>query len=246
MIREAVILAAGLGSRLGRDDDLPKGFTEVGGRPLIERSIDKLLAFGIERVLIGTGHGAGHYEDLAARRPGIACVYSPAYASTGSMRTLYELRNAVHGDFLLLESDLLYARAGLAALAADPRPNVVLASDFTKSGDEVYIETGEGGKLLGMSKDPKALRRVDAELVGITKLSRDALGVMCGIAAERMPREPRLDYETCLVAAAPRAGIHVLRLEGYPWCEVDTPGHLARARDQVLPRVLESEAHGRA
>jgi len=242
MIREAVILAAGLGVRLGGlADPYPKGFIEVGGQPLVERSIDKLLAFGIERIVIGTGYGARFYEALAARRPQISCVHSPAFATTGSMRTLYELQGSVRGDFLLLESDLLYARSGLVALAEAPQASLVLASDFTSSGDEVYIQTGEGGRLVNMSKNRAALGSVDAELVGITKLSRAALDTMCGLASGLMATKPSLDYESCLVAASAAADIRVLRLDGYPWCEVDTEEHLLRARTQVLPRVLENE-----
>jgi 2-aminoethylphosphonate-pyruvate transaminase len=244
MIREAVILAAGLGARLGAADGRPKGFTDVGGRSLVERSIDKLLAFGIERIVIGTGYGAAHYEALAAVRPQLVCVHSPDYAATSSMRTLYQLRAAVKGDFLLLESDILYARDGLAALAGAPHANLVLASDFTASGDEVYIETRKDGRLVNMSKKREALGSVDAELVGITRLSRALLTALCAVAAARFPAEPRLDYEACLVAAAAQgADIRVLRLDGFPWCEVDTPDHLRRARERVLPRVLERERH---
>lgn len=242
MIREAVILAAGLGVRLGEHPDgRPKGFIDVGGMSLVERSIGKLLAFGIERIVIGTGFGAEHYDALAVCSPRISCVRSPAYAATGSMRTLYEMRGSVRGEFLLLESDILYARHGLAALAGAAHANLILASGFTSSGDEVYIQTGEGGRLINMSKNRAALGSVDAELVGITRLSRAALDAMCEIAAERMKRQPKLDYEECLVAAASRVDIRVLKLDGYPWCEVDTPEHLQRARMQVLPQVIESE-----
>ena len=56
MIRQAVIMAGGLGSRLGNmTADMPKGFLEVP-TPIVEQSIDKLIAHGIEEIIIGTGH----------------------------------------------------------------------------------------------------------------------------------------------------------------------------------------------
>ena len=48
-ISTAVILAAGRGTRLaGELKDCPKGFLRLGGKPIIEESIDRLLAAGIE------------------------------------------------------------------------------------------------------------------------------------------------------------------------------------------------------
>lgn len=244
MIEEAVILAAGLGSRLGDlADGRPKGFVVIGGMSLIERSIEKLFAAGIKRIVIGTGYRTDCYQALAARDPRIVCLQNPDFASTGSMSTLLALADTIQGDFFLLESDILYADRGLSALAAASGDNVILASNATDSGDEVFIETDADGRLRNMSKQRTALRTVDAELVGITRLSREALPTLCAVAARLLPNLPRLDYETCLVAAGMELDIRVLRLDGYPWCEIDTAEHLRRAVSLILPRVLKDEIH---
>ncbi|MBK8762904.1 MAG: phosphocholine cytidylyltransferase family protein [Sulfuritalea sp.] len=242
MIREAVILAAGLGRRLG---DLagsrPKGFLDIGGVSLIERSIGKLYSIGIERIVIGTGYRDDCYEALAAKDERIVCVRNPEYAETGSMSTLLAASDRISGDFLLLESDILYARLGLTALGNAPADNVILASGATNSGDEVFIETTPGGSLRNMSKNRAALGAIHGELVGITRLSHSALPTLRAVAADLLRRQPRLDYETCLVAAAPKHDIQVLVLDDYPWCEVDTAEHLQRAVSLILDRVIESE-----
>ena len=44
MVKEAVILAAGMGSRLGdKNDQKPKGFLKLGSQSIIEESINKLI-----------------------------------------------------------------------------------------------------------------------------------------------------------------------------------------------------------
>ena len=54
MIRQAVIVAGGLGSRFGdRTKLMPKGFIEIDGVPMVERSVQKLIAAGIEEIIIG-------------------------------------------------------------------------------------------------------------------------------------------------------------------------------------------------
>ena len=59
---------------------------------------------------------------------------------TGSMYTLYVVRDLVKGPFLLLESDLLYDPAALNICYLIPDEDIILASGKTHSGDEVYIQ----------------------------------------------------------------------------------------------------------
>ena len=65
----AVILAAGRGQRLKSVlPDKPKGFIELDGLPIIERSIRQLKQAGLSEIIIVTGYAAGYYEALAQRR----------------------------------------------------------------------------------------------------------------------------------------------------------------------------------
>ena len=67
MVTTAAILAAGWGSRLGElTEHTPKGLLEVGGKPLLQRSVEQLKAAGIERVVIGTGYCAHLIEEFFA------------------------------------------------------------------------------------------------------------------------------------------------------------------------------------
>ncbi len=68
MVRNAVILAAGMGIRIrGTIDTVPKGFISIDGETLIERSIRKMKQCGIESITIVTGH-LSHYYDVLAQR----------------------------------------------------------------------------------------------------------------------------------------------------------------------------------
>ena len=66
-IKTAVILAAGMGSRLNdvTNDEIPKGLLKINGKTLIERSIEKLRSIGIEKIYIVTGHLSFKYDELA-------------------------------------------------------------------------------------------------------------------------------------------------------------------------------------
>ena len=88
MIRTAMIMAAGMGTRFGPYTELiPKGFVKVGGIPMIVRSIDTLLSCDIERIVIGTGYKQEVYEELKTDYPMLETCFSPRYAETNSMYT---------------------------------------------------------------------------------------------------------------------------------------------------------------
>ncbi|MFX3623579.1 MAG: 2-aminoethylphosphonate aminotransferase [Ectobacillus sp.] len=243
MIKTAVILAAGLGSRLReRTASCPKGFLEIDNLPIVEHSITKLLETGIERIVIGTGYLSGVYEQLALRYPQIQCVRNERYEATGSMYTLYTLKEYMHEDFLLLESDLIYEKNALLALAGDERENVILASAFTNSGDEVFIEADARGRLLNMSKRRGDLGSACAELVGITKLSYAAFQKMCAYAKRAFQVYPRIDYEQALVGIAKDVDLYIHRCERLAWCEVDDETHWKRALEVVYPVIKAKES----
>lgn len=54
---QAMIFAAGLGTRLKPlTDTMPKALVRVGGKPLIERLIEKLKDAGADRIVVNVHH----------------------------------------------------------------------------------------------------------------------------------------------------------------------------------------------
>lgn len=244
MIKEAIILGAGLGSRLkGVTKDRPKGFLELNNQYIVEMSIQKLIQHGIEHVVIGTGYCSDWYDRLAMKYPAVETVENPRFKDTGSMGTLEVCAPYVAGDFLLLESDLIYDSIALFALMNSPQDDVILGSGETRSGDEVYIEVDSQREVSRISKDIGEIRHAYAELVGISRLSTDTLKKMCSFAGEHRTSMPKMEYETALVGAQ-HLGSHlfVKKIEYLVWREIDDAEHLAMARDEVLPRILENES----
>jgi 2-aminoethylphosphonate-pyruvate transaminase len=240
VITRAVILAAGQGKRLREEvRDHPKGFLRLGAQPIVAESVRRLAAAGIRDVLIVTGFAAAHYEDFARQQAGLVrTVHNPDFARSGSMYSLYSARELVHGDFLLLESDLIYEPRALRALLDYPAPDAILLSGPTGAGDEVYVETIDG-KLRNMAKDRSRLGPgVAGELVGISKISAELFRIMQRIAAAAFSNSLAFDYETdCLVAAAAERPIACPVVPDLLWGEIDDPAHLRRARELIYPRI---------
>lgn len=84
---------------------------------MIVRSIDTLLSCDIERIVIGTGYKQEVYEELKTDYPMLETCFSPRYAETNSMYTLYNTREILgNDDFLLLESDLIFEKQAIMSL----------------------------------------------------------------------------------------------------------------------------------
>ena len=240
-IETAVILAAGMGTRLkGHTEEKPKGFLEIDGDSLIERSIKHLLDHGISRIVIGTGYFHEHFDELKNKFPGITTLRNVDYSTTGSMYTLYVVRDLVKEPFLLLESDLLYDPAALNYLLSDKRSDIILASGKTNSGDEVYIQHSSTGLLQNMSKDRSKLKHIDGELVGISKISPALLTKMANFAGDHFSKGSRMmNYEDALVGASVEHDIFIKVVDDLAWCEIDDETHLQRALNLVYPKILE-------
>ncbi|HDQ14247.1 MAG TPA: phosphocholine cytidylyltransferase family protein, partial [Sediminispirochaeta sp.] len=218
MIKKAVIMAAGRGTRLGERGRLsPKGFLRIGERPIIEESIERLRGQGVEEIIIVTGHLAEFYQELASssRRGLIRTVYNEKYAESGSMYSLFRARDAVGGeDFFLLESDLIYEIRALRELQGHNKGAVILLSGQTNSNDEVWVETEKDGRLKNMSKDPKELSSKPAgELVGVSKLDGRTFAQLCSTAERMFTDSLHVEYEKALVAAADHTPIYCHKVD---------------------------------
>jgi 2-aminoethylphosphonate-pyruvate transaminase len=232
----AVILAAGLGTRFGeRTELIPKGFIEVGGASMVVRSIETLLTCGIQRILIGPGYKREEYEKLQAVYPAIETCFSPRYAETNSMYTLYNMRHLIgEDDFLLLESDLIFERKAIDVLLACKQKDEMLIASLTKFQDEYYIEASSG-LLTNCSTDKSDLHHVDGELVGIHKLSNAFYQKMCDDYSFIVSEQPKLGYEYELLRMSRLImPMHVLKEENLKWYEIDDEADLAYAEAHIV------------
>ena len=235
----AVIMAAGLGSRFGKmTETMPKGFIEVGGMSMVIRSIETLLRCGIERIIIGTGYKKEAYEALRAQYPQIECVFSPRYAETNSMYTLYNCREAIGNDnFLLLESDIIFSRNAITHLLEDDHPDIMLITPVTKFQDQYYVEYDETGTLTRCSTKKD---EIDAkgELVGIHKLSSAFYHRMCEEYERIVADKPKLGYEYQLLDMSQHTmPVYVLNAKDVAWYEIDDEQDLAFAEQNIIRRL---------
>ena len=236
MVTTAVIMAAGLGSRFGKmTETMPKGFIEVGGQSMVLRSIETLIACGIKRIIIGTGYKKEAYEALKEKYPQIECVFSPRYAETNSMYTLWNCREVIgDDDFILLESDIVYSKNAITELLENEHADIMLITPVTKFQDQYYVEMNDKCELVNCSTDKTAIHP-SGELVGIHKLSSMFYHKLCTEYEKIVAEKPKLGYEYQLLWMSQNISpVYVLNSSDVKWYEIDDDRDLAYAEQNVV------------
>ncbi len=237
-IKSAVILAAGMGTRLRKViEDVPKGLLEVGGKKLIFESLKRLTANGIEDIIIVTGYASDKYE-LALKKeyPNVRFILNKDFDSTGSMHSLFQIRNQFSTGFLLLESDLLYEDRSIPALINSEYNNAILISGQTGSGDEVYV-CGENELVQHINKEVTEQFSCQGELVGISKISLTFFEQLCGYYEQNLKSLRLAHYEECISDLSSTNPVYYLKVPDLVWTEIDNPDHFQRALDEIFPRI---------
>jgi choline kinase len=175
---KAVILAAGVGSRLAPlTNDRPKVLVEVLGRSFLFRQLDLLAQAGIpsEDVIVVGGYKLDVLR-AALVAGGFACqvVENDRYEPWNNFYSLLVAEPALRGsDFLQLDGDTILDDKLLPKVLAAPGDAVLAVDCRDHLDDETMKVQLDGGRVVAISKklDPAACA---GEYIGITKLSAGA------------------------------------------------------------------------
>ena len=232
---QAVILAAGLGSRLGGGSDgRPKCLLDVGGRTLIRHHLEVLNGLGVEDILIVVGHGAEQVME-EVRHAGVM-KFNHRYSSTNSLYSLWLTRKWIARSMMVINGDVL-ADPQIYRQLLEENGNVLAFDSRSGTGEEEMKVRFESNRLLAINKDMDP-DHSHGEHLGILKFdARGARALMD--EADRLVEEGRVnDWAPaavhCVAQRIPIKGIDVTAL---PWTEIDFPEDLEHARKRVWPAI---------
>ncbi len=243
----AIILAAGRGSRLQLDDELPKCLLRFGDSSLLERHLRLLKSFRVVDVVLGLGfrHDLVTAElDRLEWQPRPQIVINPLF-ELGSVLTVHTLAEAMTrgGDVLLMDADVLYdERIARALLAGDDPVNRLLIDHDFEPGDEPVKVCIQGGVPIELRKQLAPDLKFDeiGESVGFYRFDERAARRLAAIVAQyvesgrsHLPHEEAvrdLIQERSLVLEA-------TDITGSPWIEIDFAVDVRRAQQEILPQL---------
>ena len=224
----AIVLAAGLGTRMRPyNGHVPKPLVQIGGKSLIDYSLDRLADAGVERVVVNVHHLADAVERHLASRKHPQIVISDERAELlgtggGIAKAMPQLGDA---PFFLVNSDTVWldgVKPNFARLADAFDPATMDALLLLAPTAESIGYGGRGD--FAMLPDGRLRRRGEREMVPFVYAGAAILSpaLFAGAPAGAFPLTPLFDR------AGAKDRLFGLRLEGL-WMHVGTPEAVAAA-----------------
>ncbi len=240
---KAVILAAGMGTRLGAHaQGNPKCLLEIDGSTLLERSLTNLSDAGVRDAVIVLGfRGAAITELIGNEYKGIDVTYveNLEYANTGNMYSLARAKDILKTDTMILEGDLIYQGDAITRLIDAPEKDVILVGRLLHHGDDVFIRTNEHGHITDLGVKMDRNEEAVGALLGISKYSPEFIEKLF-VQADSDFAQGNTNFhyeETVLETSKSGHPIHALLCHDIHWTEVDNENDLKRAREEVYPEI---------
>lgn len=157
---QALILAAGMGKRLGRyTKDATKCMVPVNGKTLIEYAIESLIENNIKKLIIVVGYKSQILIDFISSKFNesnlngmkIEYIENKVYDKTNNIYSLYLACNElIKDDTILLESDLIFKPEIITSLLQNKEKNLAVVSKFESWMDGTCTLLDENNNITGI------------------------------------------------------------------------------------------------
>ena len=181
---QAIILAAGMGRRLGElTKENTKCMVPVNGVTLIDRLLGQLSGLELNRVIIVVGYQGQKLIDYIGKRYDdklkIEFADNPIYDKTNNIYSLSIVKDKLQeDDTLLIESDLIFSDRFFPMILENPYPNLALVAKYESWMDGTMVRLDEEQHIVNfISKEAFDFDNVDSyyKTVNIYKFSKDFL-----------------------------------------------------------------------
>jgi NDP-sugar pyrophosphorylase family protein len=246
-VTTALLLAAGLGSRLhSLTQYMPKCLTVVNGEPILEKMVSCLDQHNFKRLVVVTGHLENCIRDFLGTQVGgikIDYVYSPLYATTNNIYSLWMAREIIREPFLLIESDLVFDMSLLDDMLYPDRIAIARMQPWM-NGTTVTVNRFQEVKAFCLGTagplDELIYKTVNIYSFSLSSWHQIKERLDQHICAGRVNDY----YETVFaeMVADGSLSLQTVSFDGKPWYEIDTIEDLAEAEEMFLTNRYKTAA----
>lgn len=164
---KAVILAAGVGSRLGRP--YPKSLSKLpNGETILGRQIRILRQNGINEIIVVVGFKK---ELIMESFTNVYYRYNSIYYITNTSKSLYKGIEDICDDIIWLNGDVVFDESIISKIVSQ-KGNLIAVNRSKCGEEEVKYKTNKQGNIIEISKKVK---NAEGEALGINKIMKDDL-----------------------------------------------------------------------
>ncbi len=247
---KALILAAGVGSRLFGSDDTasPKSLLRFAGKSLMARHIENLMSVGVDEIGLVLGYHEEEIKDeirTIGAKDKVTFFHNPRFRE-GSVVSMWTARNLmIAGDTVLfMDADVLYDPRILERMI---EPSGVTSFPYDRdfeAGDEPVKFMLENGRPVEFRKVPDDVSYdTVGEWIGFIRMTPN----FAKAVAERTEHyavggDVHAPYEDAVRDILLGDGAHDavgVDVTGLPWIEIDFPEDISRAENEILPALQD-------
>ncbi len=236
MAMQALILAAGRGSRLGlRTTDTPKPLLQIGPKHLFEHQLEMLAEAGVGPVGMVLGYQADEISEVVGIQA--EYIYNPRWATTNSLYSFLQAKAWwAGGPLIVMNCDILLHPEILERLLESEGDAFAYDSSSGDGREHMKVQL-EGGFVRAMSKTLPP-ERTDGENVGILYFKAETVQRLFETGERIVAERGAKDWLGIAVQAVARdRNLQGIDIAGLPWAEIDFSYDLNRARKEVWTAI---------
>jgi len=242
---QAIILAAGLAKRLRPlTDDTPKCLLKIGGKTILEMTLNNVLKNSINDIVMVTGFREEMIKDyIGLNFPGLNITYltNSDYENNNNSYSLWMTKNYIRGNCILLDSDILFDYRIISKLLAFPQTDCLAVKTGLNLGDEeIKVIIDSSNKILHIGK---LLRPGESfgESIGIERFSYSFFSTLGEVLERKIVHENNVNefYEASFQELYDRGNaMYAVDVSEYKCMEIDFPEDLEKAENEVKEILL--------
>lgn len=238
---KAVILAAGLGSRLRPiTNDIPKCMISVNGNRIIDKQINNLLLNDIKDIYVVVGYKSDIVTAyLNEKYPHVHIINNENYAHTNNMYSLYKAYHYIKGGaFLLMNADIYYDKSVIAGLLIDVQSSQIACDKNSFLSESMKITVSSNSNINHISKQ---ISKSDAYALSIDvyKISKDTTNILFEEIKQIIEVNKELNLWTEVALDRILSKVRFIPyLIQTSWCEIDTLHDLEKAENLFKSDII--------
>lgn len=223
-------------------DACPKCLLKIGERTLLQRTVDAMIAAGINELVVVTGYRAEMIRDFLTKQYpslNIHFIHNGDYEHNNNIFSLWMTRPYTEGkDFLLSDSDILFDPQLIRAVLA-AEGNALALNRHECGEEEIKVIVDADNRIMELSKTC-SIEQAIGESVGFEKMTASYSTALFKELEQMIEHEGLIDvfYERAFERLIPQG--HTFRIVDttqFFSIELDTPEDFENAK-QLIPAEL--------
>ena len=221
----------------------PKCLLSVGGKTVLERTLESLRSVGVRDVVMVVGFKSDQIIQEAqthAKGMKLAVCENPRYTE-GAILSLWAARAFLNSDVLIMDADVVCPPLFFERLMRSGYANCLLIDGSSQDTGEEQMVLGKGNRVLFITKKPSLDLLTHmvcfGESVGFFKVSQEAAFLLKQFLEQQVGSGiVTIEHEQVYPALFEKVFVGFERVDGLPWTEIDRPEDLARAEKEIYPQ----------